>query len=229
MAVEPLAWRRESHPIWLFRLVQITLSPVVRFLFQVARQNVEKLPKTGPVIVVSNHPSVVDPILVLAAVARPIFHVGKHTLFKHPLARFFLERLGGQILVDRETGGNNLAIEAGVLVLERGLALGIYPEGTRSRDGGFGRAQTGVALFAFLTGAPVYPVALQGVYEVWPRHRKFPRLFRRTRVMVGDPIRVARDPEAANDPRRCRKLTDDIMTTLARMLGQEYQRSRMEG
>jgi 1-acyl-sn-glycerol-3-phosphate acyltransferase len=89
--------------------------------------------------------------------------------------------------------------------------------------------RTGVALFAYLTGAPVFPVALKGTFEAWPRGRTFPTLRSPTAVIVGDPICVARDPAAAADPRRCRQLTDDIMTALGGLLGLTYQRSRVSG
>jgi 1-acyl-sn-glycerol-3-phosphate acyltransferase len=221
------AWRVLDHPVWAYRLVQILFGWLVRLLFLTSRHGLEKLPKKGPVILASNHASNIDPVLVVASMPRPIFHLGKHTLFRHWLPGLFLQTLGGQIPVDRETGGNQSALDAGLIVLERGLALGIYPEGTRSSNGKLQPGRTGVALFAFLTGAPVYPVALQGTYEAWPRQKRFPRLFRRTRLLVGEPIQVPKDPRAADDPRRCRQLTDDIMTALGRLVGQSYRRSRL--
>lgn len=223
------AWRHIEHPLWLYRLVQLVGQHPVRFAFRTEARGVEKIPRTGPVILASNHASNIDPVLVVASVGRPLFHLGKHTLFGGRFASWFLETLGGQIPVDRETGGNEDSLEAGLEVLQRGLALGIYPEGTRTPDGRLMPGRTGVALFAFLTGAPVFPVALKGTFEAWPRGRTFPKLRSPTAVIVGDPIRVARDPAAANDPRRCRQLTDDIMTALGGLLGLTYQRSRLSG
>jgi 1-acyl-sn-glycerol-3-phosphate acyltransferase len=84
-----------------------------------------------------------------------------------------------------------------------------------------------VALFAFLTGTPVFPVALKGTFEVLPEHRIIPRLGLPIAVIVGDPIHVSREPSAAQDSRRCRQLTDDIMTALANLLGVTYRRSKL--
>jgi 1-acyl-sn-glycerol-3-phosphate acyltransferase len=122
------------------------------------------------------------------------------------------ETLAGQIAVNRELGGNQDSIEAGLEVLDRGLALGVYPEGMRTPDGHLRPGRTGVALFAFLTGTPVFPVALKGTFEVLPEHRIIPRLGLPIADIVGDPIHVSREPSAAQDSRRCRRLTDDIMT-----------------
>jgi 1-acyl-sn-glycerol-3-phosphate acyltransferase len=207
--------------------VQILFGWLVRLLCRTSRVGTDKIPPRGPVILASNHASFLDPLLVVASVRRPIFHVGKAYLFRNRWMNWFLENLGGQIPLDRgPEGGNQHAVAAGLRVLERGLALGIYPEGTRTLDGRLLPARTGVALFAFLSGAPVYPVALAGTFEAWPRHRLFPRLFRRTRVIVGDPIRVPPDPAAAEDPRRCLEFTDRVMNALAELLGQRYERRR---
>jgi 1-acyl-sn-glycerol-3-phosphate acyltransferase len=223
------AWRHLEHPIWLYALVQRLGAGPVRFAFHVSARGFEKIPRTGPVILASNHASNIDPVLVVACLRRPLFHLGKHTLFGSRFGSWFLETLGGQIPVDRESGGNEDSLEAGLEVLQRGLALGIYPEGTRTPDGRLQPGRTGVALFAYLTGAPVFPVALKGTFETWPRDRRFPRLRLPTAVIVGDPITVPREPAAAQDPRRCRQLTDDIMTALGGLLGLTYQRSRISG
>jgi len=221
------AWRHIEHPLWLYRLVQRVGAAPVRLAFRTSAIGIEKIPRTGPVILASNHASNIDPILVVACLTRPLFHLGKHTLFSSRIGSAFLETLGGQIPVDRETGGNEDSLEAGLEVLGRGLALGIYPEGTRTPDGRLLPGRTGVALFAFLTGAPVFPVALKGTFDAWPRDRRFPRLRQPTAVIVGDPITVPRDPAAAQDPRRCRQLTDDVMTALGGLLGLTYQRSKV--
>jgi 1-acyl-sn-glycerol-3-phosphate acyltransferase len=216
-------WHTGEPLIKGYRAVQVLLGWAVRLAFMTKRQGVETIPKKGPVILASNHPSYLDAPLVVASVRRPVFYLGKHTIFTNPLGSFFLKKLGGQIPVDRETGGNEDALEAGLRVLARGFALGICPEGTRSPDGRLMRGRTGVAIFAFLTGAPVYPVAIEGTFRAWPVRRKFPRLFTPTGIIVGDPVTVTRDPLAADNPRFCRQLTDEIMTRLARLLGETYE------
>lgn len=222
------AWRFQRHPVWLYRIVQVSLGWLVRLLFHTSRHGFDKIPKTGAVILASNHASYLDPVLMVACLKRPIFHIGKHTLFINRAANFILQTLAGQIPVDRETGGNDAAVEAGVKLLQQGYALGIYPEGTRTTDGQLQPGRTGVALFAFLTGAPVYPVAIDGTFRVWPRHQRFPHLFRRTRVIAGDPIQVPKNAASADNARCCRELTDEIMRALGQLLGQPYRGSKLQ-
>ncbi len=216
-------WHTGEPPVRLYRTVQLLLGWTLRLAFLTRCQGIEKIPGKGPVILASNHPSYLDAPLVVASIPRPVFYLGKHTIVNHPFASLFLKRLGGQIPVDTETGGNEDALQAGLRVLARGFALGICPEGTRSPDGRLMRARTGVARFAFLTGTPVYPVAVGGTYRAWPVKRKLPRLFAGTEIIVGDPVTVTRDPRAADDPRLCRQLADEIMARLGELLGQPYE------
>jgi 1-acyl-sn-glycerol-3-phosphate acyltransferase len=221
------AWRQESHPLWLYKLVQLVGAVPVRFIFRVSARGFEKIPRSGPVILASNHASNLDPLLVTACLGRPLFHLGKHELFRNRLGGLLLETLAGQIAVNRDAGGNDDVIEAGRAVLDRGLALGIYPEGSRTVDGHLQPGRTGVALFAYLTGVPVFPVAIKGAFDVLPESRVIPRFGRPISVVVGDPLQVPRDSAAAQDSRRCRELTDDIMLALAQLLGVTYRRSKL--
>ncbi|RPI23479.1 MAG: 1-acyl-sn-glycerol-3-phosphate acyltransferase [Acidobacteria bacterium] len=216
-------WQTGEPFVRGYRAVQLLLGWVVRTAFLTTRRGLDKIPLEGPVILASNHPSYLDAPLVVASLHRPVFYLGKHTIFNNPFGAFFLKKLGGQIPVNREMGGNEDALQAGLRVLARGFALGICPEGTRSPDGRLMRARTGVAIFAFLTGTPVYPVAIDGTFQAWPVRRKFPRLFTPTEIIVGEPIRVTRDPRAADNPRLCRQLADEIMTRLGSLLNQPYE------
>jgi 1-acyl-sn-glycerol-3-phosphate acyltransferase len=201
---------------------------ITRLLFNVRREGFAKIPKRGPVILVSNHVSNLDPVLVVASAPRPVYHLAKHTLFKGWFRRTFFETLGGQVPVDRVAGGNEAAILAGVRILEQGLALGIYPEGARTRDGKLKKGRRGVARLALLSGAPVYPVAIVGAYEAWPPGQRLPRLFRRTRLIVGAPRQYAVDPKLASDEGFTRRVTDQIMADLALLTRQSYDPQKAE-
>lgn len=220
------AWTKRRHALRLYRFLQFIFSPLIRFVFRTRRRGQKTIPKKGPVILVSNHASNIDPVLVIGSIPRPIFHLGKHTLFTSRFKAWFFQSLGGQIPVDRFRGGNRAAVEAALRVLERGHALGVYPEGGRSPDGRLCRGHTGVARIALLSGAPVYPVAIAGTHRVWPRQKRLPRLFRRTKVLVGAPRVYPRDPQAADDPAMLRRVTDELMTDLAALLGQPYDPRR---
>lgn len=217
------AWTKRRHALRLYRFLQILLAPLIRFFFLTRRRGHKTIPRKGPVILVSNHASNIDPVLVVGSVRRPVFHLGKHTLFTSRFKAWFFQTLGGQIPVDRFRGGNQAAVEAALRVLERGQALGIYPEGGRTPDGRLCRGHTGVARIALLSGAPVYPVAIAGTYRAWPKRKKLPRLFRPTKVLVGAPRVYSRDPRAADDASQLRRITDELMTDLAGLLGQPYE------
>ena len=128
----------------------------------------------------------------------------------------------------RDAGSNAGALVDAVALLELGGAIALAPEGARSPDGEIKRGRTGVAMLAYATGAPVYPVAVGGAYEAWPRSRRWPSLFAPTTVTVGDPIVTERDLAASNDPRRCRLLTDEIMGAIAAQLGKPYEPSKVQ-
>lgn len=220
------AWAPDrKHAIRTYRTLQAMLGPLIRFTFRTSRKGVRQIPKRGPVILVTNHASNLDPVLVVGALHRPVFHLGKHTLFSKPFRSWFFQTLGGQIPVNREKGGNEAAIQAAVQALEKGFALGIYPEGHRSPDGTLRRGKTGLGRIALLTGVPCYPVAVDQSWNVWPKGQKLPRPFRRTRVLVGRPRVYAKDIEAAADREACQRVVDQLMGDIAALLGQSYDPS----
>jgi len=210
------------HAIRTYRTLQVTLGPLARLVFPTKRIGVKKIPKHGAAILVTNHVSNLDPVLVVFAMRRPIFHLGKHTLFTKRFRAWFFQSLGGQIPVNRERGGNEAAIQAAVAVLRKGFALGIYPEAHRSPDGKLRRGKPGLGRIVYLSGAPCYPVAVDGTFRVWPKGKKFPKLFRRMRIIVGEPRHYPLDPAKAQDHAACQAVTDDLMSDIARLLGQPY-------
>lgn len=217
------AWTEDRrHAIRTYRTLQVTAGAVARWLFSVKRVGIRKIPKRGPCILVTNHVSNLDPVIVVASMRRPIFHLGKHTLFTKRFRAWFFETLGGQIPVNREGGGNEAAIQAALKALKKGFALGIYPEAHRSPDGRLRRGKAGLGRIVYLSGAPVYPVAVDGTFEVWPKGKTMPRLFKRTRVVVGEPRHYPLDPAKAENYAACQAVTDEVMGDIARLLGQPY-------
>jgi 1-acyl-sn-glycerol-3-phosphate acyltransferase len=179
------------------------------------------VPRRGPVIVAFNHASFLDVPLVSASIPRPLHYLVKEVVYGGAVRSFLMREVLGQIGL-RDGGSNAGALVDAIALLERGRALALAPEGARSHDGEIQRGRTGVAMLAYATGAPIYPVAVGGAYEAWPRSRRRPRLFAPTSVTVGDPIVVERDPAASDDPRRCRMLTDEVMGAIAALLGKPY-------
>lgn len=145
----------------------------------------ERVPRTGPVIVMPNHLGAVDGPLVHGVVPR-----GSHILIKESIFRSrvgWLMRLAQQIPVDRSNGRAALAMALGVL--RRGDVVGIFPEGTRGNGDGSG-ARAGAGWLAVTSGAPVVPVAVLGSRRDGDPRGYVPRFRARMHVEFGEPITV---------------------------------------
>jgi 1-acyl-sn-glycerol-3-phosphate acyltransferase len=148
-----------------------------RFAFRVycrwKAYNPERVPLAGPVILASNHASIMDPPLVGVAVGRTINYLARESLFRFPVIGWLL-RSGSAVPVDREGGG-----AAGLrAILDRLLAGGaiiLFPEGTRTKDGKLQPARSGIGLTVIKSDAPVVPVRVFGTFEAYNRFMKFPR------------------------------------------------------
>jgi 1-acyl-sn-glycerol-3-phosphate acyltransferase len=169
----------------------------------------EQVPMEGPVILVANHGSFLDPWLLGFAAPRRvqyIMHASYYRSLAHPFFRFWNA-------IPLEEGGPLAALRAGLRSLERGACLGMFPEGHVSEHGGLQPPQPGVLVLAQRSGAPVIPVALKGNVRVMPRRAWLPRPYRLT-VIFGRPLRV---PREANR-RQLEELAGRLMQELAQML-----------
>lgn len=145
-------------------------------------------PATGACIIVCNHQSFLDPILVGGALRDRAMHpIARLGLFKN---RFFGSLIGALNSIPiRENTGDRAAIREGLKRLEQGAAVLIFPEGSRTPDGAVQTFKRGALLLIGQSGCPVLPAAVEGPFEAWPRDRKLPRLWgSRVAVAFGDPI-----------------------------------------
>jgi 1-acyl-sn-glycerol-3-phosphate acyltransferase len=107
-------------------------------------------------------------------------------------------------------------------VLETGGVFGIYPEGTRTRDGYLHRGHTGVARLALRTGAPIVPVGMIGTDEIQPTDKKMPRVMRTLTIRFGTPVTGARFEGKEHDRLVLRQITDEVMFEIQQLSGYEY-------
>jgi 1-acyl-sn-glycerol-3-phosphate acyltransferase len=158
----------------LLTLIKKVFRPLFRVLFALEYQGVENVPPDGAVIIAGNHPSYLDPILVLLPVKRRLRFMAWDALFKVPLLGAFC-RAFGAIPVDLRKGKGEAAFQQALRVLKAGEALGIFPEGQRSDQGPMGELRTGVARLAIETGAPIVPVTIGGASRAWPKWKLLPK------------------------------------------------------
>jgi 1-acyl-sn-glycerol-3-phosphate acyltransferase len=169
----------------LYAILKPCAVAVMRLCFGLRSRGAEHVPAEGPVLLVANHASFLDPPLVGGVAPRPLCFMAKAELFRVPLFGSFLRRLNAHPL--RREGGDAGALRTALRVLKGGGALLVFPEGTRGVDGILGPAKPGAGMLAVLGGAAVVPVYVSGSDRAWPRGRRFPRLANVT-VTFGPPL-----------------------------------------
>jgi len=202
------------------------LIPIIKLFVRRDWRGIENIPKSGPAIVASNHLSYSDPILFaqfLYLNGRAPRFLGKRSVFEVPVIGKIL-LAAGQIPVDRESKDATKALEFAVAVVNAGHLIGIYPEGTLTRDeqGWPMIAKTGIARLAIITQTPVIPVAAWGPQKVLPTYGKIPHLFPRTKVThhAGPAIDMSPWYGKSDDQQALIEATAHIMRTITLMLEQ---------
>ena len=202
------------------------VPPLARALWRPTVIGLDHVPDTGPVILASNHLSFVDSIVIPCIVPRKVIYLAKSDYFTGPglkgaAQRAWFEGLG-MLPVDRDDTRAALAsLDTALEVLGRGDAFGIYPEGTRSRDGRIYKGRTGVAHLALTAGCPVVPVGLTGTQDILPVGSNRPRLAADVTVRFGEPLDFTNRFTGVPSGRARREVTDEIMTAIQALTGQE--------
>lgn len=191
-----------------------------RVYFRARWFNPERVPPSGPVILASNHASILDPPLVGTALHRGLSFLARQSLFRFPVVGWVLRKWDA-VPVDREGGG-----AAGLKkILERllaGSAILLFPEGTRTRDGKLQPARAGIGLAVIKSGAPVVPVRVFGTFEAYGRDLPFPRPHQ-IMVKYGEPMRFEALQAEAKKCSKARlkeiyqQIADEIMAAIARL------------
>jgi 1-acyl-sn-glycerol-3-phosphate acyltransferase len=172
---------------------------VVRAVYRLEVVGADRLPVTGPAVVAPNHNSVLDGIVLGAAISRELRFLAKAELWRSRLLAWALDGLGA--IGIKRGHGDHLALARMRQALEAGQAVAIFPQGAVRGNRVWHR---GAARMALVTGAPLVPVCLVGTARALSLGRiGFPRL----RVIVGEPIEVARAPE---DPASATELTERL-------------------
>ena len=208
----------------LYGFMHTVVPPLAKTVWRPKVEGLENLPQHGPVIVASNHLSFADSMVIPIVAPRKVVFLAKSDYFtgtgvKGTLQRGWFEGMG-MIPVDRsDTKAALASLDIALDVLRRGDAFGIYPEGTRSRDGRLYRGRTGVGHLALSSGAPVVPVGLHGTDELQPVGSTMLRLAKVT-VRFGAPL-TFEEYDGVPAGRARREVTDQVMAAIAALSGQE--------
>ncbi|MCU1503258.1 MAG: putative acyltransferase [Ilumatobacteraceae bacterium] len=197
--------------------------PVADRLWTINREGFDRLPTDGPAILAPNHISFLDSAFLMLSVSRNISFVGKAEYMNSWKTKYLFPAMG-MIPIDRGGGKKSmLALEVAEDVLNRGELFGIFPEGTRSRDGFLYKGRTGVARLAMKVGCPIYPVGVVGTDKIQPPDAKFPKLRRECTIRIGRPIKMERYSERSDHRLALRQITDELMYEIRELTGQEYR------
>ena len=202
----------------MLALIKLIGRPLFRILFAVEYYGLENVPASGPVILASNHPSYLDPVLIALPVKRVIRYIAWDMLFKVPVLGRLIRSLGA-FPVDIRRGKGESAYREALRVLESGDALGIFPEGQRSDLGPMGELRSGVARLAIETGAAIVPITIGGASRAWPKVKLLPKPAKII-VRYHKPIQLSKDERAARRDDRSfqREVMERVATSINRSL-----------
>ncbi len=208
----------------LYRAAKSVVAPATRLIMRPQVQGAHNVPLDGPVLLASNHLSFIDSVVIPLVAPRQVRFLAKSDYFtgtgvKGTASRLWFETMG-MIPIERDDAQSAAkSLQLALDVLAQGDAFGIYPEGTRSRDGRLYRGHTGVAYLALTAGVRVVPVGLVGTDRVQPpgdnRVHRAPFT-----VRFGKPIDPLIGYADMPSGRARRGLTDHIMDAVAELSGQ---------
>ncbi len=193
----------------LYSIIRFLLAFYIRCFFKVDVVGGNRIPSSGPVILAANHVSNNDPILIGCSIKRPVQFLAKQELFKFRLSYWLFKHILLAIPVDRDLHQQVRCVRQSLAVLENGKVYGIFPEGTRCRNGERVKPKHGVSFISYHSRAPIYPVALVRCGGGWRK---------RIKLVVGEAIYAPEKPY--------RFVTDKVMKEVYRLRDEWEETSR---
>jgi 1-acyl-sn-glycerol-3-phosphate acyltransferase len=181
MSADPL----QRTLIWTIAQAGVHIFAKVWFDLKVYGR--ENLPKSGGVLLATNHESYLDPILFSIESRRPVSYMAKSGLFKNPFLGWLISSLNAYPV--SQGRGDRKAIKETVEQLRLGRMVNLYPEGSRTEDGRIGPLQGGIGLIVKMAGVPVVPAVIQGSFQAWPKGRGLFRPYP-VRILYGAPMQL---------------------------------------
>ena len=176
-----------ENPSWLWKLAQCFCRIVTTCCFDLKVSGLRHFPRDGGVLLVANHQSNLDPVLIGVRLPRPLSYIAKSELFENHHADRLLRWLGGFPV--RQGSIDVRAVRETIIRLRSGRALAIFPEGSRTYNGEMLPLERGVGLVVRRAKVPVIPVVIDGAFHAWPISQ---RMFRpwQIRIAYGPPMQL---------------------------------------
>lgn len=201
------------------RFSHLVLRTAARSLSRLRIEGLERVPRRGPFLLVSNHASNADGLLLISFVSPRvdgrIGWLGKEEAMRWPVLGWTLRQNG--VFGIRRGASDLEAFRVARGLLDEGNCLAVFPEGTRSPSGALQEAKEGATVLAMRSGAPILPVGIAGTHEFWPKGRLIPRPGRRIVVRIGEPFTLMPRPDL-NRHDAVRAATVEIMSHIAALL-----------
>lgn len=186
----------------LYKISQFIGRLFFKLYFRLRVEGLENIPRDGACIVVANHVSFLDPLLICAIVPRFIHYLMYATYYYFWPLHWYCKRV--HCIPVKKDGKDISALKQALRVLKKGELIGIFPEGERSFTGELKEPEPGTALIALKARVLILPVGIRGAYEAFPRGSKFPRPHQIT-MTFGKPFSLEESLDLGT-----RKLTDTV-------------------
>jgi len=199
-----------------YQAVRFTCRVFVVLLFRFRSFRADRVPKSGAVLLLANHQSYLDPVLVGVACRRPTNSLARKSLFEIPGLAWLIRSID-TIPIDRD-GKDISGLKETLRRLRRGEMMLLFPEGRRSDDGEVATLKPGFCALARRSKATILPIGIDGAFDAWPRKRSLPRL-RQIRLFFGEPI-TAEEFGQQSDEQLVRLVSERIRDCQAAARGQ---------
>ncbi len=210
---------------WFYHPGSAIIGFVSRLLWDTRIDGVENLPRTGPFILVTNHTSNLDPLMMGWAsghqIDRIVHFMAKVEMRSWPLLGWLATQSG--VYFVRRGGGDRAAQQFSLDALAAGRPIALFPEGTRSRTGHLRAGKPGAALLAIRSGAPLVPAGISGTHRIFPKGARFPRASK-VRIRIGEPFTLPHQPNGRVDRDSLAAGTERIMSAIEALLPEDQRR-----
>lgn len=169
----------------VYKIINFFFYSLFYILYRHKIYGQENLP-SGAVIIAPNHQSYYDPPLIGLSCSEEIFYLARDSLFRRPLLGPLIRLLNAYPLSGSALDRGSIKSIQSLLMKQKKVV--IFPEGIRSADGHLASIKPGIALLAFRSHVPIIPVYIHGTFDIWPRHKKFPKLWGKTACVFGHPF-----------------------------------------